>query len=776
LDILKLLDNHIIISKTDANGIINYVNKAFCKISKYSKAELIGKSHNIVRHPDMPDKIFENIWQTITNGKVWSGLIKNRAKDNSTYYVKTIIIPLKKDGKIKEYLAFRQDITKIIKTKKLLAVEKTLLQKVLDNSNNIVIIRKNFEPIKVNNRFFTVLPFNSLREFKSKHQGIQELFIENKKYFYTNDQKWEKLFQGQTLKVILKNRKNQERIFSLYVNSFKLNKEHYSVLTLNDITHIEKEKEKAKELEQLKSQFLANISHEVRTPLNSIIGYINLLETSSLNSTQKEYATIVKQSSEFLLDIVNSILDFSKIESSKMIIETRKNNIYELIISTFNALKPLALKKGIDFILEIKNLNECYFFDALRIRQILTNLLNNAIKFTNRGFVKLEIDGLNFKVIDSGIGIKKDKIDTIFEAYLQSKDDITRKYGGTGLGLTITKKLIEMIGGRLKVESEIKKGSTFSFYLPLKECNKFKLNRKIKTISLKNNKFEKEFKAFFENLGILISDNSNTILTTDSSLENAILIEDENNYLYEAYYKLYNSLLIEKIENLTFNGKILVADDYEFNRKLINELLKKYNLILDFAEDGEEAVEKALKNDYDLILMDITMPKLDGFEASKKIKEVKNTPIIAMTANAFKDDLHRFIEVMDNYLVKPFKKSDLISLLKEYLKAQKIDDNIMKISKRLELSYSDSENLIDTFLNSIKKDLPILEDAIKNRNYETIYREFHKLKSSSGYLGLDKLSDISSKLMMDANLEKNVNYQDGLELIYESIDNLKNLK
>jgi len=773
LDFLKLLDKHIIISKTDTNGIITYANEAFCKISGYSKEELIGKPHSLVRNPDMPDKVFENMWNTIKKGEIWSGIVKNRAKDNSTYYVKTVIVPIKENGEIKEFLAIRQDVTKIIETQKLLAVQKTLLQKVLDYSNNIVIIRKNFQVIKVNNRFFEVLPFSSLNEFKSKHKGIQELFLKKEKYFYTDDTNWDELFQGQTLRVVMKNRKNEERIFNLFVNSFRLKKEHYSVLTLNDITPIEKEKEKAKELEHLKSQFLANISHEIRTPLNSIIGYTNLLESSTLNPTQQEYTNIIKQSSEFLLDIVNSILDFSKIESEKMILESRKNNIYELIISTFNALKPLATKKGIDFILEIKNLNECYIFDSLRLRQILTNLLNNALKFTEKGYVKLEVDNLNFKIIDTGIGIEKNKINKIFEAYLQSEDNITRRFGGTGLGLTITKKLIEMMNGELKVESEINKGSVFSFYLPLKECDDFKLKEKIKTLSLKDNQFEKEFKSFFENLGIVVNEKSNIVLTTSDSLENAILIEDKKNYLYEGYYKLYNFYSTQKMDLLSFSGKILIADDYEFNRKLLKELLKNYSLELDFAVNGEEALEKALKNDYDLILMDITMPKLNGFDAAKQIKAKKETPIIAMTAHAFKTDLNKFLKVMDNYLVKPFKKEELIALLKQYLKPQKIDGNIVNLSKKLELSYDESQALIDTFLESLKKDLPNLEKAIEEKDYDAIYKEFHKLKSSSGYLGFDKLSELSYKLMIDAKEKKESNYKEGLNLIYEIIDKFK---
>jgi len=767
LNLLNLLDNHLIISKTDKNGIITYANEAFSKISKFKKEELIGKPHSIVRHPSMPKEFFKKLWNTIKKGEIWEGVIKNRAKDGSTYFVKTVIIPIIENGEIKEYLALRQDVTKIIKTQRQLAVEKTLLQKVLDNSNNIIIIRKNNRVIKVNKRFFEVFPYKSLKEFLKSGKKIYELFED----FLPEDEN--KFKKGHLFKVSIIDKHNKKRIFNLFVNKFRLKKDNYAVLTLNDITEIEEEKEKAQKLEKLKSQFLANISHEIRTPLTSLLGYINLLENSNLNPTQKEYLNIMKQSGEFILEIVNSILDFSKIESGKMSLELKENNIYEVIISTFNSLKPLTQKKGIDFILEIKNLKECYIFDSLRLRQILTNLLNNAIKFTESGYVKLEINGLDFKVIDTGIGIEKDKLNKIFEAYLQAKEDTSRKFGGTGLGLAITKKLIEMMGGEIKVESEVNKGSVFSFNLDLKECDKFRLKEKISSVTLQNNKFEKDFIKFFNFLEIPITNNSNIIITTDKNLKNAILIEDEKNYLYEAYYKLYNLYSQEKEEHLSFKGKVLIADDYEFNRKLIKDLLKNYNIKLDFAKDGEEALNKALKNNYDLILMDITMPKINGLEAAKKIKSQKNIPIIAMTAHAFKNDLEKFLEVMDDYLVKPFKKKELICILKKYLKTQKLKGNILNVSQKLDLSYDEAKDLVNTFLKSIKKDLPILKEAIKNKDYETIYKEFHKIKSSSGYLGLDDLSNMSYKLMLEAKNKNDIDYNEGVKLIEESIKKLK---
>jgi len=767
LRLLDFLDKNVIISKTDKNGIITYVNDAFCKVSKYTKEELIGKPHNIVRHPDMPKEFFKKLWDRIQSGKIWEGVIKNRAKDGSTYFVKTVIIPIVENGEIKEYMAVRQDVTKLMKTQKIFAIEKTLLQKALDNSNNIVVIMKNDKVIKVNKKFFKIFPFKSLSEFINSGKNFYDLFEK------MVPQKEKNFRKGELFKVYLVDKFGKKRIFELFVNKFRLNKDNYAVLNLNDITKIEEEKEKAKELEKLKSQFLANISHEIRTPLNSILGYISLLENSPLNPTQKEYLDIMKQSSEFILEIVNSILDFSKIESGKMTLEYKENNIYEVIISTFNALKPLSQKKGIDFILDIKNLKECYVFDSLRLRQILTNLLNNAIKFTEKGYVKLEVNGLNFKVIDTGIGIEKDKLNKIFEAYLQAKEDTTRKFGGTGLGLAITKRLLEIMGGEIRVESEVNKGTIFSFSLNLKECDKYRLKDKIKSVTLKNNKFEKEFKEFFEFLEIPVVKNSNIVLTTDKSLKGAIYIKDEINYLYEAYYKLYNLFSSESNECLSFNGKILIADDYEFNRKLLKDLLKEYNLELDFAKDGEEAIKKALENDYDLILMDISMPKIDGIEAAKIIKKEKNTPIVAMTAHAFKEDLEKFLEVMDDYLIKPFRREELISLFVKYLKPQKIENRILNISKKLELSYDDTKDLIKTFIESLKEELKVLEKAVENKNYQEIYQVFHKIKSSSGYLGLDKLSELSYRLMMDAKNSKDSDYEKGIKMLKEIIRELE---
>jgi len=746
IDILK---DKFIISETDVNGIITYVNKNFEEISKYTKDELIGKPHSIVRHPETPSKIFEELWKTIKQGDIWEGVLKNRAKDGSTYYEKVIIAPIIENGKIIKFVSIAQDITKLTNIKNLLAREKTLLQKTLDNTNNIIMIRKNYEPFLANKQFFKILPFNSLREFKEKHNGIQELFIKKEGYFYTDDPHWDEHFKNQTLKVIIKDKNGNERIFNLFISFFPLKKEKYSIITLNDITEIELAKQKAEEAKHIKSKFLANISHEMRNPLNSIIGYIDLLKESALTPEQKDYLEKIKFSSDTLMEIINSILDFSKIESNKLEIVPVDSNLYFLVISIYNTFKPIAQKRGIDLLLEIdyKNVHESYVFDPLRLKQVLINLISNAIKFTEKGYVKLSVEkDLTFRVTDTGIGIDKDKLDKIFEAYLQAEKTTSHKYGGTGLGLNISYNLVKLMGGELKVKSEKGKGSEFYFSIKAPKSEKYRLKEKVKSVTLKNEKL----KDFFETLEI----------KTDGGIE---VYEDSP---WEAYYRLY-TLDKEEEKDPTFSGKkVLVVEDYELNATLFKTILEKLKIKTTILSDGHEAVKEALKNDYDLILMDITLPGINGLEAAKEIKKVKNIPIIAITGNVSREDIEKYTQIMDGFLAKPIQKSKLIHLLEKYLKKTTPVENI---AKKLSLSEEESIELFELFKQNTKKTIQELKEAIKEKNFSEIYRHFHNLKSSAGYFDLHEVSSLSHEYMKKAQNKEETNYMEIVEKIEKSL-------
>jgi len=366
--------------------------------------------------------------------------------------------------------------------------------------------------------------------------------------------------------------------------------------------------QKAEKATQTKSMFLANMSHEIRTPMNGVVGMLSLLSNTSLTDEQREYISLVNSSSESLLTLINSILDYSKIESGKLEIENIHFNLTDVINEVIIMMGALAENKSL--MLKIKSIHlsqKTVIGDPTRLKQILINLISNAIKFTEKGCIELEVrlgeiskEKLNFscKVSDSGIGLSDEQQENIFSPFSQADNSTTRKYGGTGLGLTIVKQLCELMGGDIKISSTINKGSCFSFNLI----------------------YRKPEHDFAET-------------------------SDKNEAIQEI--------------NLSFK-KILLVEDNRINQIVATKILTKLNLKADVAVNGIKAIEKLNLASYDLILMDCQMPEMDGYETTKEIRkgnagmEHQNITIIAMTANAMKGDKEKCLSAgMDDYLTKP---------------------------------------------------------------------------------------------------------------------------
>ncbi len=376
---------------------------------------------------------------------------------------------------------------------------------------------------------------------------------------------------------------------------------------------------KAKMASKAKSDFLANMSHEIRTPLNAILGFIDLLREKESDPEKLRYISTIQNSSNTLLGIINDILDFSKIESNNLQIEKIDFNTHEELNTLADLFRAKASEKSVSLTFKMdKDIPKALISDPLRIKQVIANLLSNAIKFTPRnGRVELIIGykngHLNVSVKDNGIGIAEDKQKDIFKAFSQAESSTTRKFGGTGLGLTISSRLVKMLGGELKIESKPGHGSRFYFSIPV-EVGVYK--KKVKR-------------------------------SNDSARQIS-------------------------------GRRILLVEDNKANQMFMSLILKKFGLIFDIANDGNEAVEAFKNNYYDLILMDENMPNLNGIEATKIILEIEkeqkrqHTPIIALTANALKGDRERFIEAgMDEYLTKPVNKEKLLEVFTQFLKPTK---------------------------------------------------------------------------------------------------------
>jgi PAS domain S-box-containing protein len=727
-----LVDEYTIISKTDLHGKITYASKEFTRLSGYSQEELLGRSHNIVRHPEVPREIYTELWKTIKANGVWSGDLHNRAKDGSSYYVHAKIFPLFDPNHIKiGYASIRTDITQRTLSEQALEETRKLHQIITDNQQSILAVTVPEKGVvSINKRFFELFKYSDLEEFKEEHQCICELFIEREGYISPHYEAgmWIRTILRHPLrahKVVMINKVGEERIFSILTKEVEIDGVISHISTFSDITELQQARELAESSEKAKSEFLANMSHELRTPLNSITGFTELLDKTTLNPKQHKYLSIIRGSVKNLLKIINDILDFSKIQSGKMEAENLKINPFIDLKSSIELFTSSAFEKEIKLHIDLDpSLPECIYTDKLRLTQILYNLIGNAIKFTpERGEITVTITPLSkgvgtkrevrFGVRDSGIGISESNQQKVFEIFAQADTSTTRQYGGTGLGLSISASLVEILGGHLQLESQEGEGSYFFFDLMVEVCE-----RDDDTLSISHIKHQP---IYVVNNG---SDQLDTILTlldqfklyyhlideiTDTADEEGIFVlfdpeelskanhdhkriilihhdEIEHHYPDHIYLidtlesypsQLYNAIVELNMlhiddepvsnENRINNLSILVAEDNLTNQILLEELLADYDISLEFAENGQIAVEKASQG-YDIILMDINMPIMNGIEATHAIRNSGNPiPIIALTANALKGDADRFLaEGMDDYLSKPIDIDMLFELLDKY--------------------------------------------------------------------------------------------------------------
>jgi PAS domain S-box-containing protein len=582
-----IVDESLLISKTDLKGNITYINDNFIKVSGFSRDELIGQNHNIVRDKNVSPFVFKKMWNTIQDEKIWHGQFPNRAKDGSTYYVDATIMPTYKDGIVDGYIAMRQDITKQINAKNRLKEKEKFIKAIFDNQDSIVVLAsKEDGVINVNKTFFEHFNYDNLEEFKEQHKCICELFIEEDGYLSgDNHGIWlTKVVDENNIdhKAKILSRDKNIHTFDVKVNQI----DNQYVINLSDITNLENALQKAYLSEKAKSMFLANMSHEIRTPLNGILGFTDILNKKELDKESSKYVEIIDKSGKSLLNIVNDILDYSKIESGELSLYTTDSNLFSEMEAAASVFASSAKSKNIDFYTYIDtNIPRELKCDVQRVKQVVTNLISNAIKFTpNGGDVSFNMllneikDGyalISFSVKDSGIGIAEDKLDSVFEAFSQADNSISRKFGGTGLGLSISSKYIEMMGNRLKVDSVEGSGSEFYFTLTLPIVDKAK--------SLSNKVVKKGSNIVILQSDQIVKCEINNIVTT---------------YL-DSWDFEYN--IIHKLDELEDDIDIMIVCSKLFDHDSCRDALDRHEkLKLVFIEGGEDKFECKHKKFYSI--------------------------------------------------------------------------------------------------------------------------------------------------------------------------------
>jgi PAS domain S-box-containing protein len=785
------LDQHCNVSRTDPEGIITFVNENFCSVSKFGATEMVGQTHQIVNSGRHSKDFFGELWGTIKRGQCWKGEVQNKAKDGTFYWSDTTIVPFSDpQGKQVQYIAIRSDITKLkrieeelrsevterIRAEETLSAERAILRALIDNVPDYMYV-------KDTDCRFLLANVAVARQMGAR--GPEELLGKTDFDFYPRDlattffEDEQKVIRAGQAEI---NREEsgmdpQGNLSHVLTTQVPLRGRNGQVIGLvgigHDITHLKKiqeemqrARETAEAASRAKSEFLANMSHEIRTPLNGIMGMTDLALETRLNREQREYLETVKVSADSLLTVINDILDFSKIEAGKIELEFVDFDVRDSLESALKTLAVRADEKGLELLCEVApEVPEAARGDVTRLRQVLLNLVGNAIKFTDEGEIAVKVRQgardehelvLHFTVFDTGIGIPKDKLQMIFDPFSQADSSTTRKYGGTGLGLTISARLVRMMGGQIWVESEEGQGSHFHFTVRLQIADQKKIKvgtpappevlRGVRVLVVDDNRTNlrilegmlqrwemvslcvesgeealaelasarNEGKAF----GLIVTDmhmpkmdgfelvehirerpelSTATIMMLTSAghrgdaercqklgVSAYLLKPIRQSELREAIAKVLGALepegMIPLVTRYSLGDvrdrseilRVLVTEDNLVNQRLIVRLLEKRGHRVVVAGNGKEALAALEKGTFDLILMDVQMPEMDGFEATAAIRKKEKSRglhqiIVALTAHAMKGDHEKCLAAgMDAYLSKPIRPQELDEVLARY--------------------------------------------------------------------------------------------------------------
>ena len=725
----------------DRSGCIEYVNRKFIEVTGFAEEDVCGQQMVQFYQTDSTNNAYGELWETVTVGQEWQGELQARRKNNQDYWARMLVAPVLEDnGDLSSVVVMQEDIT----------------------------VQKQYE--------------------RSLHEAM----------------------------------------------------------------------EAAKAANAAKSEFLANMSHEIRTPLNAVIGLAQLCIQTSLNPQQRDYLDKIASSAQSLLGIINDILDFSKIEANKLELEETNFGLDSVFKNVSTMLSIRALEKNIELLFDVPpSLPAQLVGDPLRLGQILTNLTNNAVKFTERGEVVIAVEELEratdiirlrFTVRDTGIGIPAEQLSQLFQSFTQVDSSTTRKYGGTGLGLAICKRLVEMMGGEIRIQSTVHQGTSFSFELSLRMASSRPASRQmiancrnLRALIVDDNRtscqiLEQQLQALelqteavhsgeeaLRRVGrgafdlVLIDwrlgggmDGIRTAKLIGSELEleklpKILLVTayGRDDLWPRAQQAGVSGMLIKPIQKLALHtalnnllqpntdpdgtdsfqsnkmvepdlskirgSRILLVEDNELNQQLATELLRQRNFVVDVAPNGQEALNVLRRQSYDLVLMDVQMPVMDGYEATRflrRLQQFKELPIIAMTANALHTDREQALEVgMSDHIPKPIELQLLLSKLLQWIPPKKNETTvpanqplesppkelpanvpglaIATALNRLNQNTSLYLRLLEVFQRNQSSTAEKMQELLAEENLVDAARLAHTLKGIAGSLGAKGLETAS---------------------------------
>ena len=740
LSIINSLQN-IIFYQTDMNGILIDISDSVSRVTGFTREEVIGKSVTLLySNPDNQNTLHKEL---LSNGNVKEYSLDLKKKDGSIadVIINSVLIH-DANGNPDSILSILHDITETTRAIESHRYSERKFKTITQSIQDAIIMMNDKGLISFVNRAGTTMFGYTKKEmlYTDLHELIAppQYLLSFRRGFESFKNTGEGLLVGRTLEIEARRKNGSKFPVELSISATKMNDSWYSIGIIRDITErrrserdIVEASEAAENASRTKSEFLANMSHEIRTPLNTVIGATGLLSETNLDNEQMKLVEMMHSSGESLLALINDILDISRIEAGKITLEEIPFNLNDLLKKICDTLSVRSSKKNLEMTYEIKSgVPDILVGDPNRLRQILVNLIGNAIKFTETGSIRVFVENmeitennstLKFSISDTGIGIPSAKLESIFNTFTQADASVTRRYGGTGLGLAISKKLIHLMHGDISVESIKGEGTTFSFTV----------------------KFDVPEKG-----GVKTAE-----------------IQDQDNTEIE----------IKGLGSL----KILLVDDSSDNRFLINAFLNKESCSIVEADNGSIAVELFPTEKWDIILMDMQMPVMDGYQATRRIREIEkdkgigHTPIVALTAHSINTEVKKCLDAgCDVHLAKPVSKADLLKVIRD-ITSPSSDSEDISSEERIEIHADpDLMPLIPGYIEHRHKDVIKMKDLLDNNSYRDIERCGHSMKGSGAGYGFDGITEIGAFIEIAGKEGSREQIQEGINRLITYLEKL----